>query len=259
VNSSGRAHGAHTICSGAEACAEAVIVQLKSGSWRVQVRRKGQYASKTFLRKSDADDWAVQTARDIDNGKKPAKQVRRSRSQTFGHLIDLHLSDLEEVGRPLRRSKDAVLRRLKEDIGDRPIKEMTKQERIAFGRQRAKQGAGPATLAIDFSFIGAILTNAAAVHDIDVDPEQLRLARYALRRLGLIAKAKERDRRPAGDELKRILHYLDTAPRVEIPMGRVVRFAIATAMRSEEIHKIRWEDLDVNRKTILIRDRARPC
>ena len=235
----------------------ATIVRLKSGSYRVQVRRKGQYASKTFLRKSDADDWAVQTARDIDSGKKPSKRVRRD-TQTLGHLIDLHLNDLAEVGRPLRRSKEHVLRRLKEDIGETPLKDMTKAELIAFGRQRAKEGAGPATLAIDFSFIGTVMTHAAAVHDIEVDPEQIRLARYALRRLGLIAKAKERDRRPSTDELERILHYLDTAPRVEIPMGRIVRFAIATAMRSEEIHKIRWDDLDADRRIVLIRDRKDP-
>jgi integrase len=236
----------------------ATIVRLKSGSYRVQVRRKGQYASKTFLRKSDADDWAVQTARDIDSGKKPSKQVRRRDTQTFGHLIDLHVNDLAEVGKALRRSKEHVLRRLKEDIGDTPLKDMTRAELITFGRRRAKEGAGPATLAIDFSFIGTVMTHAAAVHDIEVDPEQIRLARYALRRLGLIAKAKERDRRPSADELKRILHHLDTAPRVEIPMGRIVRFAIATAMRSEEIHKIRWDDLDSNRKTALIRDRKDP-
>lgn len=235
----------------------ATIVKLKSGSYRVQVRRKGQYASKTFLRKSDADEWAVQAARDIDNGKKPAKRVR-SDAPTFGHLIDLHINDLGEVGKPLRRSKDHVLRRLKEDIGDTPVAELTKPELIRFGRRRAKEGAGPATLAIDFCFIGTVMTHAAAVHDIEVDPEQLRLARYALRRLGLIAKANERDRRPTADELSRILHYLDTAPRVEIPMGRIVRFAIATAMRSEEIHKIRWADLDADRKTVLIRDRKDP-
>jgi len=82
----------------------AVIVQLNSGSWRVQVRREGQYASKTVLRKSDADDWAVQTARDIDSRRNPPKRVRRD-TQTFGHLIDLHLTGLAEVGRPLRRSR----------------------------------------------------------------------------------------------------------------------------------------------------------
>jgi hypothetical protein len=83
-----------------------------SGSYRVQVRRKGQYASKTFLRKSDADDWAVQAARDIDNGKKPAPRVRAATQDTFGNLIDMHLDDLADTGKPLRRSKAAVLRRL---------------------------------------------------------------------------------------------------------------------------------------------------
>ena len=32
----------------------ATIVKLSSGNYRVQVRRKGQYASKTFRRKADA-------------------------------------------------------------------------------------------------------------------------------------------------------------------------------------------------------------
>jgi hypothetical protein len=39
-----------------------------------------------------------------------------------------------------------------------------------FGRRRAKEGAGPATLAIDFSFIGAAMTHAAAVQDIAARP-----------------------------------------------------------------------------------------
>lgn len=29
-----------------------------SGAWRVQVRRKGTYVAQTFLRKTDAQDWA---------------------------------------------------------------------------------------------------------------------------------------------------------------------------------------------------------
>jgi integrase len=223
----------------------------------VQIRYKGRYASQSFKRKLDAESWARQTEVDIDNGKSLTTRVRTN-AKTFGDLIDLHLEDLADTGKQLRRSKDAVLRRLKEDIGDTPIAEMSKPELVAFGRRRAKQGAGPATLAIDFSFIGTVLTNAAAVHDVELDPEQLRLARYALRRLGLIAKAEERDRRPSTDELQRILHHLDTAPRIEIPLGRIVRFAIATAMRSEEIHKIRWDDRDPDRKTVLIRDRKDP-
>lgn len=235
----------------------AVIVKLKSGNWRVQVRRKGKYASRTFLRKCDAEGWAVQAERDIDQGKRPAQRLR-TKAPTFGDLIDLHIHDLVDVGKRMRRSKDHVLRRLKEDLGDTPLTELTKAEFIAFGRRRAKEGAGPATLAIDFSFIGTVLTHAAAVHDIEVDPGELRLARYAMRRLGLIAKGMERDRRPSQEELERILRHLDTAPRTEIPMGRIVRFAIATAMRVEEICKVTWADRDPHKRTVLIRDRKDP-
>lgn len=240
-----------------EACAVAVIVKLKSGNWRVQVRRKGKYASRTFLRKCDAEGWAVQTQRDIDQGKRPSQRLR-TKAPTFGDLVDLHIQDMVEVGKRMRRSKEHVLRRLKEDLGETPLHELTKADLIAFGRRRAKQGAGPATLAIDFSFIGTVLTHAAAVHDMEVDPGELRLARYALRRLGLIAKGVERDRRPTQEELERILHHLDTAPRTEIPLARIVRFAIATAMRVEEICKVTWADRDPHKRTVLIRDRKDP-
>ncbi len=128
----------------------AVIVKLKSGNWRVQVRRKGKYASRTFLRKCDAEGWAVQAERDIDQGKRPAQRLR-TKAPSFGDLVDLHIQDLVEVGKRMRRSKQHVLRRLKEDLGHTPLTELTKAEFIAFGRRRAKEGAGPATLAIDFS------------------------------------------------------------------------------------------------------------
>lgn len=36
----------------------ASITKLPSGAYRVQIRRKGRYASETFLRRDDAHRWA---------------------------------------------------------------------------------------------------------------------------------------------------------------------------------------------------------
>ena len=47
----------------------ATISKLKSGNYRVQIRRKGQYASKTFRRKADADAWALDAERRSDQGR----------------------------------------------------------------------------------------------------------------------------------------------------------------------------------------------
>jgi hypothetical protein len=35
------------------------FTKLKSGSWRVQVRRKNEYVANTFVRRRDAEEWAL--------------------------------------------------------------------------------------------------------------------------------------------------------------------------------------------------------
>ena len=45
-----------------------------------------------------------------------------------------------------------------------------------FGKQRAREGAGPATVAVDISMIGTVMTHSAAVHGIAVNTEAVTLA-----------------------------------------------------------------------------------
>ncbi|MFZ1885080.1 MAG: site-specific integrase [Rhodoplanes sp.] len=77
-------------------------------------------------------------------------------------------------------------------------------------------------------------------------------------RLGLVGKGDERNRRPTQDELDRLIAAFDLNPRQQIPLGRIVRFAVATAMRQDEICRIGWADIDRDNKMLLIRDRKDP-
>ncbi|MGX9432113.1 tyrosine-type recombinase/integrase, partial [Bradyrhizobium sp. LeoA1S1] len=43
-----------------------------------------------------------------------------------------------------------------------------------------------------------------------------------------------------------------------LPLGRIVRFAVATAMRQAEISRIEWSDVDMSKRTVTIRDRKDP-
>jgi integrase len=88
--------------------------------------------------------------------------------------------------------------------------------------------------------------------------EPVVLARIALARLGLIGKGDERNRRPTQDELDRLIAAFEANLRQQIPLGRIVRFAVATAMRQEEICRIEWADFDRENKMLLIRDRKDP-
>ena len=120
------------------------FTKLKSGSWRVQVRRKREYVANTFIRRRDAEEWAIEVERSIDRG----VPIRRSRPheqpRIFSDLIALHLDDLAQVGKPVRRSKSMVLKALKTSLGRVNLKDITPREidRVRKEASRTRRWAG---------------------------------------------------------------------------------------------------------------------
>ncbi|MEQ1615277.1 MAG: site-specific integrase [Hyphomicrobiaceae bacterium] len=235
----------------------ASISRLPSGRWRVQVRKAGYATTRSFRLKTDADAWARDQEVLIDRGETPAGRVE-NRRETLADLIDLHFADLAELGRGFGRSKEATLLRIKATLGKTRIADLSRERLVQFAKQRVKEGAGPVTIGMDVSFIGTIMEHAAAVHGIPVQSEQIRLARIALARLGLVERSNERDRRPSQDEIDRIIAFVTQNPRQIIPVGDIVRFAIATAMRQDEICRVVFDDYNAKESTLLIRKRKHP-
>lgn len=235
----------------------ATFYRLSSGQWRAQVRRLGHSVSRTFRLKQEAEAWARDQEGRIDRGEAPMGTQPVSR-ETLADLIDLHFADLHELRRPIGRSKEAALLRIKDSFGSTRISDLTRDAYVQFAKRRAKEGAGPVTIGIDVSFIGTVLEHGAAVHGINVPLDQVRLARVALNRLGLVDKSAERDRRPTQEELDQIIAAAEANPRQIIPLARIVKFAVATAMRQDEICRVLWDDFDERNATLTIRQRKHP-
>ncbi|EJW11553.1 Site-specific recombinase, phage integrase family [Rhodovulum sp. PH10] len=235
----------------------ATFTRLKSGSWRVQVRRKGTYVNDTFLRRKDAEEWALDMERRIDR-QEPAISRKSRDARLFGDLVRLHRQDMQEVGKRIGRSKTASLAFLDRRLGGLRLRDLDRERLIEFGKERAREGAGPVTVAIDLGYIKTILSHAAAVHGVCVSTEPIDLARIALGRLGLVGKGEERDRRPTPEELTRIISTFEGNSRQQIPMARIVKFAVATAMRLDEICRVEWQDYDSRTRMLTIRDRKDP-
>jgi hypothetical protein len=108
------------------------FTKLKSGTWRVQVRRKRQYVANTFIRRRDAEEWAVEAERSIDRGTPIRRSKSHERPRTFSDLIALHLDDLAQVGKPVRRSKSMVLKALKISLERVNLKDITREKLIEF-------------------------------------------------------------------------------------------------------------------------------
>ncbi len=184
----------------------ATIVKQKSGRWRVQVRRKGRYLSETFSHRKDAEAWARRVERDLDVGRKPIPRKLEG-VQTFGDLIDLHVSDMKSVGKAPGRSKAYSMEFLKRRLGRVRLADLDRETPIEFGKARAREGAGGMTLGSDLGYIRTLLAYGAAVHGLPYSPEPVDLARIALRMFGLVGKGVERDRRPTETEIERLIEH----------------------------------------------------
>ncbi|MFN7055476.1 MAG: hypothetical protein ACK4SV_07920, partial [Hyphomonas sp.] len=170
--------------------------------------------------------------RRLDRGESVSKHLPDDLS-TFSQLIDLHITDMLDVGAALRRSKAYSPEKLRARPSHVPLEVLDRERIIQFARERQAEGAGPPTISADISRIKTVLLHASAVHGLPVSPEQVDLARVALKRLGLVGKAQERDRRPTQEELDLLIGYFNGNSRQKSPIGRLVIFAVATAMRHD--------------------------
>jgi hypothetical protein len=104
---------------------------------------------------------------------------------------------MKEVHQAPCRSTAFTLQALTEKLGKVKLKDITRERVIQFGKERAREGAGPVTTSMDIGYLELVIAHAAAVHGIATRVEPVDLARIALRRLGRVGKRRERDADPS--------------------------------------------------------------
>lgn len=233
----------------------ATFSQLPSGRWRVQVRRGGTYKAETFDRKREAEDWAraveSQAKMVAINGYSPPPA-----NATVADLIDRYI---ELSPREAGRSKAFTLDMLKADaMGKVKLTALTALVFRDFVDRRVKAGAGGVTIAGDLSTVSAILKWGRHARRLDLPVSLATDARRDLPYRGLRTRSRERDREPSDAELARLYAHWDSNPRQVIDMTTICRFALATAMRQDEICRIQIEDIDQIGRTVVIRNRKDP-
>ncbi|CAJ0742326.1 tyrosine-type recombinase/integrase [Ralstonia mannitolilytica] len=232
----------------------ATFSQLPSGKWRAQVRRSGIYRAATFDKKREAQDWAAAIEGQL-NHVAASGFAPIPKGATLGDLIDKYTDSLQsEPG----KTKTATLAMLKRVLGSVHLTTLNAVVLRDFIDRRRKDGAGGVTIAADLSFLSAVLKWARHARHIDV-PDNLALeARASLKHRGMNARSKERDREPTDEELSRLYAHWEANTRQRIDMPTICRFALATGMRLGEMCGLQIEDLDRERRTVVIRDRKDP-
>ncbi|MEX3690656.1 site-specific integrase [Paraburkholderia sp. BR14263] len=249
-------------------------IRQVNGKWRAEIRRKDFPPQvRSFPTERECRKWARDTEIAMDEGHFEPFD-KEGHKVTVEGLIDRfvehrearHRTRLknrkvgESEGRPqsaVGRSTMGALANLKRLLGDRNAARLTSDAVVSFARERAAEGAGPVTVALDVSTLGTVFKTARNVLHIPVT-NPVPDARARLNDAELVGKSGERDRRPTAVELQRIKAWFAAKDRQRIPMSDIIDFAVATAMRASEITSIRWDDLDETNCTILVRDRKDP-
>ena len=235
----------------------ASIIQV-GGKWRALIRRKGHPSyCQTFTNKAQAQAWARGIEADIDRGQTLAPKTVLGRVVLVSDLIDTYRK-LREKSRPIADTSNEhyMLKTLVRRLGQLDAARLSPADLVAYAEARKDEdGAGTYTINMDISKLGTVL-RLAGVHLKVTLPDVVGQARPLLTHMHLIGGGGKRERRPTEDELVRVVDWL----RVErgAIYADVVRFAVATAMRRGEIVRLLWDDLDADKKLVLVRDRKDP-
>lgn len=228
---------------------------LKIGdTWRAQIRRKGHKSiAETFPTKTLAVKWAREIEAEMDALK--FKDVRGLANVTLKTLIDRYS---REIGaeHPFGINKVAVLNKWVKNHGDKALSELTDDYLTQFVRDRRRGGASGVTIGIDLTYLAAVYKTAKELWKLPVSLDAINTARANMAHLKISTRSTERTRRPTLEEIESIQSYLDT--HSALPMRDIIDFAIESAMRVDEITRLRWIDLNEKDRTIVIRNRKHP-
>jgi integrase len=223
---------------------------------QVRVKQKGKVVhaeTQTFDRKQAASAWIAR--RETELREPGALERINAVDPTLGEVIDRYT---DESKRAIGKTKTQVLRAIKTyDIAALKCSAIASADIVAFARELKVQ---PQTVGNYLSHLAAIFAVARPAWGYPLDQQAMKDAFVVVaKRLGLIAKGQQRERRPTIDELNRIMTHFGTVNvrrPGSLPMQRIIPFAIFSTRRQEEIVRIRWEDYDGTR--VIVRDMKHP-
>ena len=144
------------------------------------------------------------------------------------------------------------------DLAQMRCSQVGSLELVAFAKTLAVQ---PQTRGNYMSHLASIFTVARPARGFPLTPQAMADAAIVLKKLGLVSKSKERNRRPTLDELSRLMaHYqvIEFKRADSLPMRRLILFAIFSTRRQEEICHVAGADLDRAQLQLVVRDMKNP-
>ncbi len=210
--------------------------------WQAQILRQGyppQY--RTFDTKGEADAWGRHVEAGMDSGS------WRDRSEgdqtTVAQALERYLLEITPGKSPAnQKSEQSRIKGLRQSpVGRIALSRLTGKDVADHIRWRQGAGVAAATVHHDLRQISHLYTVARSSWGMSYLVNPVPLAKTARPKL---PPGRERRLEPGEEE-----RLLDVASP---ELGAVIRFALATAMRQGEVASLRWDQVDLRRRSVTL-------
>lgn len=231
--------------------------QRRGTRWRAIVRKKGHPSqSKTFTTKARAQAWVKHVEGEFENAAAGVLPPL-----TIEEVLDRHDAHLERISSRGRKNKTAANNLKKGLDTEMLVTRLDYADLAEYCTTRLEvDGVQPSTVKYDMMHLSGAITTCVVEEVLPVTLQaKMSNWRKGLYRAGLIGDPTARDRRPTNEELAELLaHSRHNKALRRIGYHVLIRFAVDSCMRLDEICSLRWEDLDEVNGTILVRLRKHP-
>lgn len=224
--------------------------------------------SKTFKEKKLAVKWGEMTKEKLEK-RRTDQEIGVYRPPVVyeevkvGQLIRMYLEH-PKIKDNLGRTKVYVLNALLSyPISNIIVSNLRSEDLIDHCRRREAEPSkpSPTTIYHDITYLKSVIDTAKGTFQINASSQYHTDALPVLINEKLIGRSVVRDRRPTKEEIELMskgLKKRQADRNSTIPFSDIFEMSLLTAMRVGEITKIRWEDLDIENSTVIIRNRKDP-
>ncbi|ASP32244.1 site-specific integrase [Labrenzia sp. VG12] len=216
-------------------------IRKRSGKYHVQVRRQGfPTQTKSFSHLKDAKEWARQKELEADRGELESSKADLKK-YTLGDIVTRYLDEVV----PLKKQsvETTTLKAfLRHPICSKRLDLLTTADFAAYRDERL-QSIAPISLKRQLAPISHAFEISKTEWDIPIRDNPVE-------KLTLKARDNRRERRLKEGEQEKLIEAARTRqnPLIE----KVIKFAIETGMRRGEILGLRWDQVDLKRRSVTI-------
>lgn len=232
-------------------------IRKRGSSYQVQVRVEGHPPqSKSFSTLEDARRWGREIEADLVRGK--FIDPTESKQKTLGDCLDTYLEEITALKKGKAQEKSLIRLWKSQTISRKAMVNLRPEDFVELRNQWLKEGYTPATVVRRMALISHLFEIARTdwrmynlrnlIADVRMPP--VRNARS--RRVTALESANEDEdgaHPVSDDELQRILK---TTESVLLP--HLINLAIETAARRSELINLQWEDVNLPRRFMTLRD-----